>query len=637
MVRSSGTTRSPASTASSPTTSTAPWRPSSRTQHVNEAVRIHPEDLPSVTAEIQEALERGGAFHTEFRVVRPDGSTAWIQGRGRAVHDAAGVPVRMLGIGSDTTQLRTTREQLGRTLEHISDGVVLLDTSWTIVYVNARAARLLKRSVDELVGRSIRDEFRPAVGTEFGRVFREVVRSQESRAFETHYGPLDGWFEVRLFPTPTGLTVYFQDVNERRAREAQQEQLVAQLEAALRRQAETQAVVTALAEALSVEEVAEVVLEQARRALGTVYAGVALLDEDGESLRFVTLDPLPLETVRQWGTVPMALPSAMTDAVRERRAVYHACKEDLLADYPQLGAFAGTLPAEAYASIPLVSGRTVIGALSMSWAQERTVSEEDRAFVRTLAAQCAQAIERAQLFSRQASVADTLQRAMLPDDLPFVEGLDISACYLAATTDLTIGGDWYDAFELRDGRIAIAVGDVSGHGLPAAAVMGRIRNSLRAYVLDDQGPAVTLAKLDAVVDLDGQGLFATAVVGIYDPATGELVFASAGHPPLLVVSGDGTARYVEGHIGAPVGVRGPQGHLDGRVTIEPGDLLIAFTDGLVERRDEHLDVGLARLATTAVDPELDLVAAGCEALVHHVMDGAAREDDICVLMLHRRV
>jgi PAS domain S-box-containing protein len=595
---------------------------------------IHADDQDAVSSELQEALAKGGPFLTEFRVLRADGTTAWVQLRGRAVLDAEGIPVRMIGIGLDTTQVRTAREQLGRTLEHITDGVLFLDTGWKIVYANDRAARLLKRPVDELVGQPIRAEFPDVVGTEFWTGFRAALRTRETQTFEAYYGPLDGWFEVRVFPSPGGLTVYFQDVNERRIRAAAQEMLVAQLEQALRRQADIQALVAALAESLTIEEIAAVVLDQAHRTLGTMFAGVALMEDDGRALRFVSLDPLPAETVAEWGKVPLEVSSALTDAVRLRRPIHHASRAELLEEYPHLAETVLTAQNHAFASVPMVSGRQIVGALSMSWSEERTFDDEDLAFMRTLAAQCAQAIERAQLFSHQANVADTLQRAMLPSELPVVDGLEVTACYIAATTDLTIGGDWYDAFVLGDGRVAFAVGDVSGHGLPAATVMGRIRNGLRAYLIDQQSPAASLTKLDAVVDLDGQGLFATAVVMVYDPASGEIVWSNAGHPPPLIL-GAGGARFLEGHTGPPVGVGGTDGHRDQRLVLNPGESLLAFTDGLIERRHEHLDRGFERLVAAVLDADLGLMSAGCEALVHHVTDGGSRADDICVLLVHR--
>ena len=389
-----------------------------------------------------------------------------------------------------------------------------------------------------------------------------------------------------------------------------------------------------MADALSVDDVAAAVLSLAIRVLGTTLAGVALLTDDGAAVRFVTLAPLPAATVAELGAIPLDVPSALTDCVRLRRPLYHSSRDELLATYP-LAATVEMAGNHAFANVPLLVRGRVLGALSMSWADARQFSDQDRNFVRMLAAQCAQAIERAQLFSRQRDVANVLQQAMLPDDLPNVDGVDVAACYLPATTDLTVGGDWYDAFTLSDGRLAFAVGDVSGHGVQAAAVMGQIRNALRAYVVEGHSPAVALTKLDELVDRAGHGLFATAIVAVYDPVSGDLVWSNAGHPPLVLRSAT-TARLLEGHVGAPIGVRGPEGHRDERLTMQVGEQLVGYTDGLVERRNEDLGVGLERLVAAVVDAAVPLTAGDwCGSLVDAVLGSAPREDDICVLVLQR--
>ena len=127
--------------------------------------RIHPDDEPHLSAAIQRARATGGAFVVEFRVLRPDGTTAWIQGRGQAVMDADGTCVRVVGVDADTTLLRTTREQVGRTLEHIYDGVVIIDRQWQILYANAAALAILRRNADEFLGRRIEDVFTDVAGS----------------------------------------------------------------------------------------------------------------------------------------------------------------------------------------------------------------------------------------------------------------------------------------------------------------------------------------------------------------------------------------------------------------------------------------------------------------------------------------
>lgn len=536
---------------------------------------------------------------------------------------------------SEAEAARTRLAHAAQALEHVSDGVIVVDLCWRITVANSTAAALIEHTVEELVGHDFWEVLPHAVAHEFGDRYREAMRTQEPQHFEAYYGPLRGWFDVRAVPSPLGLTLSFQNVNERRAALAHQDALVGRLEEALSRQNQTQAVVVALAEALCVEDVAASVLQLANRTLATKDAFVALLSDDGESLRFVTFDRLPSATLAERGALRLDVASGVTDCVRLRQPMYHSSRAELLATYTNLAATVEEAGTHAFASVPLLVGGRAIGALSMSWTAERAFTEQDRAFVRMLAAQCGQAVERTQLIARQRDVAETLQQAMLPEDLPRVEGAEVSACYLPATTGMTVGGDWYDGYILADGRLVFAVGDVSGHGVQAAAVMGQVRNSLRAYILEGHDPAGALTRLDELVDHAGHGLFATVIVASYQPATGELVWSNAGHPPLLLRTKSGP-RFLQGHVAAPVGVRGPVSHLNDRVVLQNGDTLVAYTDGLIERRDEDLGDGLARLMTR-VDVAAARVSDGgwCEELVDVVLGDVPRDDDICLLALQR--
>ena len=535
----------------------------------------------------------------------------------------------------DPEALRSKLALAEQALEHICDGVILVDVDWRITFANSNAAELVERPIDELVGQDFWEVFPEAGGHEFGAPYREAMRTQESQHLEAYYGPVRGWFDVRATPSATGLTLSFHNVNERRAAVAAQQALIGRLEEALSRQNQTQSVVVALAEALSVEDVATSVLQLANQTLGTVFAGVALLSDDGESLQFVPLNSQPGATVAGWGAHRLDLASPLTECVRLRQPMYHASPAELLATYPNLAVTVEEAGERAFASVPLLVGGRVIGALLLSWATERVFTEQDRSFLRMLAAQCAQAVERSQLIGRQRDVAETLQQAMLPDDLPAVEGAQISACYLPATTGMTVGGDWYDAFTLTDGGLVFAVGDVSGHGVQAAAVMGQVRNSLRAYIIEGHDPAGALSKLDELVDHAGHGLFATAIVASYQAPTGELVWSNAGHPP-LVVRTKGGPRFLEGHLAAPIGVRGPLPHVNNRVVLEIGDVVIGYTDGLIERRNEDLGEGLDRLISN-VEVAAEKVADGdwCKHLVDVVLGDSPREDDICLLVVQR--
>jgi serine phosphatase RsbU (regulator of sigma subunit) len=191
-----------------------------------------------------------------------------------------------------------------------------------------------------------------------------------------------------------------------------------------------------------------------------------------------------------------------------------------------------------------------------------------------------------------------------------VPGWSVAARYEPSGTG-QVGGDWYDVLPLADGRVALAVGDVTGHGLPAAAAMGQLRNAVRAYLLDAAPPAVVLGRVGALARWTLPGQMATLALAVLDPATGEVEHSSAGHLPPLVVRADGTAAW-ERLLGSPL-----IGLLDGepaaaRVTLAPGDALLLLTDGLIERRGESLRVALDRTVREVGRPDparLDEVAA----------------------------
>jgi signal transduction histidine kinase/serine phosphatase RsbU (regulator of sigma subunit) len=192
-------------------------------------------------------------------------------------------------------------------------------------------------------------------------------------------------------------------------------------------------------------------------------------------------------------------------------------------------------------------------------------------------------------------IAVTLQRSLLPRALPDVEGAALAGRYEPAGRSLEVGGDFYDAVELADGRVVIAIGDVAGHGVLAAAMMGQLRHALRAYAIEGHRPAGLMGRLDRLV-LESELDMTTCLCGIFDPVTGSLDFANAGHLPPLIRRADGGVERLEGGLSYPLGVAAGQDHAQASGRLAPGDVLLLYTDGLVERRGEVIDEGIDRLA-----------------------------------------
>jgi anti-sigma regulatory factor (Ser/Thr protein kinase) len=267
-----------------------------------------------------------------------------------------------------------------------------------------------------------------------------------------------------------------------------------------------------------------------------------------------------------------------------------------------------------------------------AWSQPGRLGDDERAFLEAVVAQCGLALDRARRYEGERVVAETLQRSVLPETVPSMEGVRVAALYLPGSNAVDVGGDWFDTLTLSDGRLGFVVGDVVGKGVQAAATMAQLRNGMRALTLDDLTPAQTVTKLNLLLENYIDVPFATLAYLAYDPATSAATLASAGHPPPLVVAPDGTTRYLEGEGGLPLGVDSGVAYTEHTELIEPGSILVLYTDGLVERRGRSIDDGLDALARAAerAPREPD---AFVDALVGALLGAEARRDDVALLAI----
>lgn len=240
------------------------------------------------------------------------------------------------------------------------------------------------------------------------------------------------------------------------------------------------------------------------------------------------------------------------------------------------------------------------------------------------------ASENQRLYAEQRTIAQTLQHALLPEQLPQIAGVQTSARYEAGEEGVDIGGDWYDVLELGDGRLLLVVGDVSGRGLRAATTMALLRYAIHAYAAQRDQPPEILTKLSHLVSLADSGQMATILCALIDVERHEISVTSAGHlPPLLIRNGDG--HYVESEIGLPIGVEPGSSYTSTTISAPPAATLVAFTDGLVEHRGEDLDQSLARLRQAAIGRDAALPDL-LSKLVSELQSGPSR-DDIAIVGL----
>lgn len=287
-------------------------------------------------------------------------------------------------------------------------------------------------------------------------------------------------------------------------------------------------------------------------------------------------------------------------------------------------------------TVPLKTRDRVIGV--MAWVAGdggRRFGPADVAFGEDVARRAAIAIDNAQLHSELREAAVRLQRAVLPDRLARVPGWDLAALYLPAGRT-EVGGDFYDIIALDDGRVVMFVGDVMGRGVKAAAAMAQMRSAIRAYLAIDPDPGAVLEKLDVLFGQFDMAQLVTLVYGIIDPARDEIHLGNAGHPPPIVLRADGSTEQLPDPDGVPLGV-GRHARSPIRVPFRSGDTLLAFTDGLIERRTEDIDRGQGRLLE-AFPRVLAETTEGLERALTKLVDEVrdhTRDDDVAVVAIRR--
>lgn len=274
-----------------------------------------------------------------------------------------------------------------------------------------------------------------------------------------------------------------------------------------------------------------------------------------------------------------------------------------------------------------------LGRLEVVARTGATFTGKDQALLTQLAQVAGVALENAELYVAEQLVAETLQRKLLPRQLPTLSGVSMTWRYLPGWQDRDIGGDWYDALALEGDEVGFVVGDVMGKGVKAAAGMGQLRIALRAYAIEGHSPAAVIERLDQIVD-DLEEDLATAVFLRLAPATGRLRYASAGHPPPLLIHADGSSDFLRGGLAPPLGCMLGADCTEDTVIVEAGATVLLYSDGLVERRGIDIQLGFDKLQ--------DVVAGGdpsdLEAFCDHVlggMDADRRGDDIALLAVRR--
>ena len=357
--------------------------------------------------------------------------------------------------------------------------------------------------------------------------------------------------------------------------------------------------------------------------LGADTAAILLLEDDDKTLVARAAKGLE-EEVERGVRIPVGRGFAgRVAATRRPVRILNVAEADIVNPILREKGLASLL------GVPLVVEGNAIGVLHVGTLRERAFDNEDVQLLQRAGDRAALAIF-SRLTERERGLTDALQRSLIPR-LPQLPALSLAGRYLPAAA-ARLGGDWYDAFSLLDGRVALTIGDVVGRGFHAAAIMGQLRSGLRAYALDGMPPHEVLERLSRLLRQIEAGRTATLVYTVLDPHGGTLTVAGAGHPPPLAMQSDGEPRFLEMPASVPLGAARHARYEEQDVQLEPGSLLVLYTDGFVERPGEPLDEGLGRLLATVRDGEEDLEHLG-DALVDALLPEGTSGDDAALLLV----
>jgi serine phosphatase RsbU (regulator of sigma subunit) len=348
------------------------------------------------------------------------------------------------------------------------------------------------------------------------------------------------------------------------------------------------------------------------------------------------VDTLGPDIAPRWSAFALDAGFMVTEAARRATSLFAETRKACQVIAPATAEVADHLGDASWVALPLIASGATVGAVSFGFSSEREFTDSDRNLLETVSSLCSPALERTIRYERERRDVITLQRSMLPATLPTVPGTDRCAIYDAAGTGTEVGGDWYEFFPAEPNLAVLTVGDCASHGIPAAVMMGRLRNLIRGIAAVDPDPASVLTHA-ARVATTLTDAFATLAYATLDLDTSRLRLGLAGHPPPILIAPDGTASLLQCAPNPPLGVASRRAVTIWETTIATGSTVLLFTDGLVEDRRTPLDEALERLTSIAAD-EIDHnvpLEPACRATIKRMLNGRLPQDDICVLAVRR--
>jgi len=507
--------------------------------------------------------------------------------------------------------LAESGEQALRALLHVECSLILLDVRMAGMD-GLQTARIIRSRPGT---RHIPIIFMTAGSGEL----EEITRAYESGAVDYVVKP----FEPEILRAKAGV---FVQLHRERAERVRESRARAEAEAVARAVRTLQILSDAAMSHLAIDELAAELTQRSAELFGASAAALLLRDDKLPGLHVrARAGALTLEIDNERITVG-------TDVLGEIAATRSGAilrARDLDAeDRAEAGLGEGLA---SLLVVPLLSAGELMGVLLLAAAGEEHFDQRDLELLTLAADRMALAVDHAQRYADGRLLVETLQRSLLPERLPLHPRMQVAARYIPAGLAPQVGGDWYDAVELDENRTAVMIGDVVGHGVRAAITMSELGNALRAFAIEGHSPGEALRQLDRVVlATRGPGMVATVLFVVIDAAEGTVTLARAGHPPPALRAVDGTVRFLETERTLPLGVDPAELPSQERYPMLPGETLLLFTDGLVERRGEPITDSFDRLLDALGEAPAE-VDALCEHVLNKTATEQGRDDDVAVL------
>ncbi|MFD3622324.1 SpoIIE family protein phosphatase [Streptomyces sp. NPDC058676] len=520
--------------------------------------------------------------------------------------------------------------EAARMVARLPYGLCSLDLHGRIGFANAAAAELMGVPVSELLGSQLWAAVPWLNDPAYEDRYRAALLSQHTTSFVAMRPPGD-WLSFRLYPSTTGLSVRIS-----RARAvAEMSRAGPQPGDAPSRLVTISQVLSlagALTEAASVQDVVQLVADEIAPAVGS--QALVVLGSRAGRLHVLGHRGYPdPHVVERFDGLPLTEQTAGTHGLTSGVPAFFDSREQLERLYPARHSTPDGFASWAY--LPLIASGRPVGTCVLAYAEPHPFPADERAVLTSLGSLIAQALERAVLYDAKHQLAHGLQEALLPHSLPTLPGIEAAARYLPATQGMEIGGDFYDLVPMR-GPAAAVIGDVQGHNVTAAGLMGQIRTAVRAYTTVGQPPGEVMRSTNRLLIDLGSDLFASCLYLRLDPDRGRAVMARAGHPPPLLRRPDGRVRVLDLAGGPLLGITDSATYPTTEVDLAPGSVLVLYTDGLIESPGVDIEDALAALGRRLAEAgELPLDELADE-LVRHSVATRERIDDVALLLLRAR-